>query len=345
MSYIISKPEASGFAAALADFVIDSDKTVSFEVQYKGNSILSEEYVPDSSNQIVVRKIGKFCNNALWGSWPSGNSTAQTNQFGTFTFLVDGQTHSSLVVFSRTAPARSLADTPFLSSAQVKVTRPDVPEWVSGLFNSGETVTVKYSDSYGEIHSATLYTHSGSQGVVTLDCSYSRVKSLLGGGLMLAYQVVRQNGGLMTFCVDHSVYPQKFVFRAKNNFDVPESVVCVGPVELKGGDNSETGYMFGIERKFIIRPTMSLLPVPDTSSCNRSTASGGISSMPRRHRYRLTVPGTILLLPNRITPGHCGTTGWTAWSSPSVSRIRTTTEYYDRYFSLERKSFRDCFAG
>lgn len=254
MSYIISKPEASGFAAALADFVIDSDKTVSFEVQYKGNSILSEEYVPDSSNQIVVRKIGKLCNNALWGSWPSGNSTAQTNQFGTFTFLVDGQTHSSLVVFSRTAPARSLADTPFLSSAQVKVTRPDVPEWVSGLFNSGETITVKYSDTDGQVHSATLYTHSGSQAVVTLDCSYSRVKSLLGGGLMLAYQVVRQNGGLMTFCVDHSVYPQKFVFRAKNNFDVPESVVCVGPVELKGGDNSETGYMFGIERKFIIRP-------------------------------------------------------------------------------------------
>lgn len=254
MSYIISKPAASGFAAALADFVIDSDKTVSFEVQYKGNSILSEEYVPDASNQVVVRKIGKFCNNALWGSWPSGNSTAQTNQFGTFTFLVDGKTQNSLVVFSRTAPARSLAETPFLSSAQVKVTRPDVPEWVSGLFSSGETVTVKYSDTDGQVHSATLYTHSGSQGVVTLDCSYSRVKSLLGGGLMLAYQVVRQNGGLMTFCVDHSVYPQKFVFRAKNNFDVPESVVCVGPVELKGGDNSETGYMFGIERKFIIRP-------------------------------------------------------------------------------------------
>lgn len=254
MSYIISKPAASGFAAALADFVIDSDKTVSFEVQYKGNAILSEEYVPDASNQVVVRKIGKFCNNALWGSWPSGNSTAQTNQFGTFTFLVDGQTQSSLVVFSRTAPARSLAETPFLSSAQVKVTRPDVPEWVSGLFSSGETVTVKYSDTDGKVHSATLYTHSGSQGVVTLDCSYSRVKSLLGGGLMLAYQVVRQNGGLMTFCVDHSVYPRKFVFRAKNNFDVPESVVCVGPVELKGGDNSETGYMFGIERKFIIRP-------------------------------------------------------------------------------------------
>ena len=129
-----------------------------------------------------------------------------------------------------------------------------MPEWVSGLFSSGETVTVKYSDTDGKVHSATLYTHSGSQAVVTLDCSYSRVKSLLGGGLMLAYQVVRQNGGLMTFCVDHSVYPQKFVFRAKNNFDVPESVVCVGPVELKGGDNSETGYMFGIERKFIIRP-------------------------------------------------------------------------------------------
>ena len=101
MSYIISKPEASGFAAALADFVIDSDKEVSFEVQYKGSTILSEEYVPDASNQVVVRKIGKFCNNALWGSWPSGNSTVQTNQFGTFTFLVDGQTHSSLVVFSR----------------------------------------------------------------------------------------------------------------------------------------------------------------------------------------------------------------------------------------------------
>lgn len=254
MSYIISKPAASGFAETLADFVIDSDTAVSFEVQYKGSSILSEEYVPDASNQVVVRKIGKFCNNALWGSWPSGNSTAQTNQFGTFTFLVDRQSQSSLVVFSRTAPVRSLAETPFLSSAQVKVTRPDVPEWVSGLFSSGETVTVKYSDTDGQVHSATLYTHLGSQGVVTLDCSYSRVKSLLGGGLMLAYQVVRQNGGLMTFCVDHSVYPEKFVFRAKNNFDVPESVVCVGPVELKGGDNSETGYMFGIERKFIIRP-------------------------------------------------------------------------------------------
>ena len=60
-------------------------------------------------------------------------------------------------------------------------------------------------------------------------------------------------GGLMLH-VDRTAYAEKYIFRFLNMFDVPETVCAVGSMVLKGSDDSETGYMWGVERKFVVNP-------------------------------------------------------------------------------------------
>ena len=52
-------------------YAIDTDYTITFSVQFNGQTILSEEYVPDAAYQVRVRKLGRFCAKALWGLWPT----------------------------------------------------------------------------------------------------------------------------------------------------------------------------------------------------------------------------------------------------------------------------------
>ena len=51
---------------------------------------------------VRVRKLGKFCELALWGVWCAGETSWQTDAAGTFTFLINGvQDAQSFVMFSR----------------------------------------------------------------------------------------------------------------------------------------------------------------------------------------------------------------------------------------------------
>ena len=83
---VLQKPQADTLAASMDDYIIDTDVTIRFTVTYKGNAILDEEYVPDAQNQVRIRRLGKFCNMALWGIWPDGRQTWQQNAAGSFSF-------------------------------------------------------------------------------------------------------------------------------------------------------------------------------------------------------------------------------------------------------------------
>ena len=42
---VLQRPSAVELAAQMTDYIIDTDVTISFSVQFKGQTILSEEYV------------------------------------------------------------------------------------------------------------------------------------------------------------------------------------------------------------------------------------------------------------------------------------------------------------
>ena len=64
---VIQRPRTREFCATMQDYIIDTDSTITFSIQYGGKKILDEEYVPDAQNQVHIRRLGKFCGLALWG--------------------------------------------------------------------------------------------------------------------------------------------------------------------------------------------------------------------------------------------------------------------------------------
>ena len=69
---VIQRPRTREFCATMQDYIIDTDATITFAVEYGGKKILEEEYVPDAQNQVRVRRLGRFCELALWGAWCAG---------------------------------------------------------------------------------------------------------------------------------------------------------------------------------------------------------------------------------------------------------------------------------
>ncbi|KAA6303921.1 hypothetical protein EZS27_044437 [termite gut metagenome] len=63
------RPSEKEFSATMTDYIIDSDAGVTFAVKYNNKTMLEEEYIPDADFKIKVRKLGKFCAQALWGQW------------------------------------------------------------------------------------------------------------------------------------------------------------------------------------------------------------------------------------------------------------------------------------
>lgn len=250
---VLQRPSAVELAAQMTDYIIDTDVTISFSVQFKGKTILSEEYVPDANNQVRIRKLGKFCSLALAGTWPTGNVTQQTLVAGTFTFFFNKvKDTDTLVFYSRYLSRKTASDAGFLTCISEKVTRGGA-EWVSAYLTPRQSIEARYMTPEGVVKTEKLCTQAAGSNVVTVDVSLSRIKSLFKVEQLNRYEVVFGKH-VMTFHVDETLYLDTFTFRFRNCFDCPETVTAVGPVTLKGGDTSETGYLYGVKRKFHLQP-------------------------------------------------------------------------------------------
>lgn len=251
---VLQRPREYEFCATMQDYIIDTDVTIRFSVQYGGRTILDEDYVPDGNNQVRIRRLGKFCAMALWGVWPDGEHTLQTTAAGSFIFLIDGiQDAQSFVMYSRMQTAKA-ADTPaLLSEVNRKVTHAGVVEYASGDRTAGGYILTGI-DMLGDEKSRTMQVSGGESSMLTVDAGYSRVCSLLGADALQSYKV-HFNGGTLEFLVDPTHYGQLWQFRFKNVYDMPEVLTATGGLTVSAADESDTALMWGVERKFGVKVT------------------------------------------------------------------------------------------
>ena len=245
---ILQQPSAHEVAMNMTDFIIDTDSTINFSVKYGSQTILSEDYVPDANWQVRTHKLGKFLAQALWGLWPTSNIFDQTHLKGSFDFYIDDVLQCSSDVLFSCRNLKGVTNPVFLTNGNIKITRPDVAEWLT--VNADEVdVSVSGVDEYGGLLTVRMGTVSD---VTTFNVSYERVTALLGFAPVGEYII---KAGTAEFCyvVDHNHYAEVFQFRYRNVYDAPEVLSCVGDVKLKGAEKASTGYLYGVERKFDVR--------------------------------------------------------------------------------------------
>lgn len=252
---VLQRPRAKEFCGTMRDYIIDTDVTLTFAVQYGGKTILDEEYVPDANNQVRIRKLGKFCELALWGVWCAGETSWQTDAAGTFRFLINGvQDSESYVMFSRLQTKKDAGAPGWLSEVNRKVTRDGCKEFISMVMTEGARVTVTGYAPDGAGTEAVLLTVNNVPGVapLTIDVSPARIKALF-PSLTLERYVVSCNGYGYEFLIDSTRYVDTWCFRYKNVYDMPETLSAVGGITLKGDNEDDTAAMYGVDRKFGVK--------------------------------------------------------------------------------------------
>ena len=251
---VIQRPRTREFCGTMQDYIIDTDETITFAIEYGGHRILDEEYVPDGHNQVRIRRLGHFCELALWGVWCAGEYCWQTDAAGTFSFYInETKDAESFVMFSRLQTRKDAATTGVLSEVARKVTRPGVPEYASGFLTAGGyTVTGTLPD--GTEQSQSVQVDDGGSQPLTVDASHDRIARLLGVEELTGYKL-DFNGGGMEFVVDASHYADLRTFRFKNVYDMPETLTCTGGLTVAGSSEDDTAAMWGVERKFGLRVT------------------------------------------------------------------------------------------
>ena len=251
---VLQRPKSREFCATMQDYIIDTDATLTFAVEYGGKKILEEEYVPDAQNQVRVRRLGEFCALALWGTWCDGNTQLQPDAAGTFAFLInDVQDTTSLVAYSARQTRKNASAPGVLTDVTQKVTRPGVTEYASGFSHAGGYILTGITPEGTEKN--TTVAVSGTGGApLTADVSYDRVCQQLGVSALQSYKV-HLNGGQLELLVDQSKYADLRVFRFKNVYDMPETLCCTGGLSVKGASEDTTGFLYGVERKFALKVT------------------------------------------------------------------------------------------
>ena len=215
----------------MQDYIIDTDSTITFSIHYGGKKILDEEYVPDAQNQVRIRRLGKFCELALWGEWCEDALYWQTSASGTFSFYINNTKDAdSLVIYSCLQTRKSAGSPGALSEVAQKVTRPGVPEYVSGFPNANSCAV------HGILPDGT-------------EKSYSLpLPNAPEGGLRIRLFPARSGKPAELF-----IQPE----RRKPGIcgDMPETLCCTGGLSVAGSSEDDTASMYGVERKFGLKVT------------------------------------------------------------------------------------------
>lgn len=253
---VIQRPREKEFCGTMKDYIIDTDSTILFTIQYGGKTILEEEYVPDANYQVRVRKLGKFCELALWGVWCAGEMSWQSDAAGTFTFLINGvKDAQSFVMFSRLQTRKDAAAPGWLSEVNNKVTHLESIEYLSYLVGANDIITVTAFSLDGDNVEYKFYQCLDEGGSpVTFDVSPSRIKKLFPAKDVQRYKVMC-GGYEFIYHINRISYAEISCFRYKNVYDMPETMTITGGLRLTGNNEGSTASMFGVERKFAVKVT------------------------------------------------------------------------------------------
>ncbi len=252
---VIQRPDQYSYASTMKDYLIDSDKTITFLVKYNGKVILEEDYSPDANYQIRIRDLGKLCRLALWGIWPAADQTPQGTVAGNFTFAIDGTDDmTGTVAFTRMLTKNNamtgFTNGCFLSNVFKKITCQGVQEWITAVLPAGkivEAAPILADGSKGNIKSLTTAVEALS--IVAIDVSSGKIfpnQDIAGYSLYIG-------SSLFQYVIEKSPAMDLQIFRYKNLFDVPETIICRGGIEVKGANESTTGEVYEITRKLSVK--------------------------------------------------------------------------------------------
>lgn len=258
---VLQRPRDKEFCGTMQDYIIDTDVSITFSVEYGGKRILEEYYVPDADYLVKIRKLGKFCENALWSVWCTGEASWQNSSAGVFSFFIDGILDvESFVMLSTLQTAKDAYHPGWLSEVNQKVVHAGCKEYLSGYLVSDSNMrkaTVTGYDINGGNETKDLFkapTTEGASYPVTIDVSLERAISLF-PGMRLQQYIVKSGGYSFLFHVDHSCYTETWCFRFKNVYGMPETVTAVGGLSVNGSNEGDAAVVAGVERKFGIRIT------------------------------------------------------------------------------------------
>lgn len=255
---VMQRPNAKEFCATMRDYIIDTDSTITFTVRYGNRVILEEEYVPDAEYKVRTRGLGKFCELALWGVWCTEEDITQVDAAGSFTFLINGvEDMTCFVMFSRLFTKKDAASPGVLSEVNRKVTYPGTKEYVSGfpIMESGRKgmeVTAYWDDDTEETKFVAGTPVGTADTVYTFDVSPDRICPLFGKAGISRYVISVLNGS-MQFIINNAAITEKWCFRFKNVYDMPETLTITGGLSIAGNNESDTASMYGVGRKFGIK--------------------------------------------------------------------------------------------
>lgn len=257
---VIQRPRTREFCGSMQDYIIDTDSSMTFAVKYGGKVILEEEYVPDADYKVRIRRLGKFCELALWGGWCSGEDIIQENAAGNFTFLINGvEDMVCFVMFSWLFTKKNAMEPGCLSEIIQKVTYPGTKEYVSGFpvlesGRKGVRVTAYWDDDTEETKFVAITSEGASDAIYTIDASSDRLCSLFEKPEVSRYKVMFTNGTIL-FSVNRNTLVDMWCFRFKNVYDMPETLTVTGGLKVAGNNESDAAAMYGIERKFGVKVT------------------------------------------------------------------------------------------
>ena len=253
---VIQRPDVQNFCASMKDYIIDTDSTIAFAIEYKGRRILEEEYSPDAEFKVRIRNLGKFCRLALWGTWYSEGDQVQSNAAGTFTYYLNNTVDlSCFVIYSRMFTKMNAYSPACLSDVNKKVTRMGAREYISILMNTGEKINLLGINLLNVSNTKIIYTHTGEKAIVTLDVSPDKIKEQFPGiGSLRNYFVLTETHNF-EFLLDQTQYLETRCFRFKNIYDMPETLTTVGQLILKPNSEHEIASMYDVDRKFDVKVT------------------------------------------------------------------------------------------
>lgn len=253
---VLQRPRDREFCGTMQDYIIDTDVSITFAVEYGGKRILEEDYVPDADYLVRIRKLGKFCENALWSIWCAGEISWQNSSAGVFSFFIDGVLDVESFVMYSTLQTTKNADSPgWLSEVNQKVTHVGCKEYLSSIIVSDghlRKVLVTGYDINGNSETKTMLSipvNAGALYPITIDVSPDLIASLF-PAMRLQQYVLKTGDYSFLFHVDNSVYMDKWCFRFKNVYGMPETVTAMGGLSINGNNESDAAVLAGVERKF-----------------------------------------------------------------------------------------------
>lgn len=245
MSFVITiDPCPTKFVGDMVDMIVSTDEeNLDFKLKQGDDVILEENYVP-ADGTIRIGGLGRVIDGILYGQLIQEG--AQDYAKGTFQFII-GET----VALTKTLYAshqRNLDDATgakkVLSHGKNDVCYPDIEHPIT--FIGAGTARLK------AVNGTTIASASVGWAdiVYTSECQPAQLfPDDYQDGARIEYTV---GSDTFTSHIDHTRYPDSWLFRFLNMYDVPETLLAKKAIEVKPNETHETGVINGVQRRFDI---------------------------------------------------------------------------------------------